>query len=381
MAVNLPVDGRWSLPAMVEARFIRLYCRSIDGSSFVLREQYGRRLIQADDIEAEAIRAHHIAAAQITADKLNVTELSAITANIGFLTITDTNGAPGWLYQGTGTGDSPTTGLKIFNVGGIGKLSTYNTEVEQITLDTDGKLKWAEGLAWLNAAGMILVQTTSLEDKRSILFTKADGVTGIGRLGGSYATSGGVTLESVPQTGMGGFVIVNGYAPSGELARVMLRAQAGTPSAYIDLRVTGGVQTCEIAAAGGVSLLHGLNVGTPTTAGTGDVFLSGTIQLTTNQTFVSSTGPRIYKTSTGGMLLQAATGSTYDFSVVTPTGGNILSVLTGTNNIRLEGKIGFNATNPITKPTVTGSRATDAWRTSLMAALANYGLVTDSSTA
>lgn len=41
---------------------------------------------------------------------------------------------------------------------------------------------------------------------------------------------------------------------------------------------------------------------------------------------------------------------------------------------------GFNNTNPIAKPTVTGSRAGNAALASLLTALANYGLVTDSST-
>ena len=42
---------------------------------------------------------------------------------------------------------------------------------------------------------------------------------------------------------------------------------------------------------------------------------------------------------------------------------------------------GFNGTAPITKPTVTGSRAANAALASLLTALAGYGLVTDSTTA
>lgn len=43
------------------------------------------------------------------------------------------------------------------------------------------------------------------------------------------------------------------------------------------------------------------------------------------------------------------------------------------------GKFGANATTPITKPTVTGSRGGNAALASLLTALANYGLITDSS--
>lgn len=44
-------------------------------------------------------------------------------------------------------------------------------------------------------------------------------------------------------------------------------------------------------------------------------------------------------------------------------------------------KIGFFSATPATKPTVSGSRATDAWRTSVMSALSSLGLVTDSTSA
>jgi hypothetical protein len=71
-----------------------------------------------------------------------------------------TLGTNGGLYQGTGTFASPTTGLKIFNDGGVGKLETYNAGSAQVTIDTDGELKagggdirlYDDGLAFFNAA-------------------------------------------------------------------------------------------------------------------------------------------------------------------------------------------------------------------------------------
>jgi hypothetical protein len=44
------------------------------------------------------------------------------------------------------------------------------------------------------------------------------------------------------------------------------------------------------------------------------------------------------------------------------------------------GNIGFNAAAPIAKPTVTGSKGANAALASVLTALANYGLITDSST-
>jgi hypothetical protein len=49
--------------------------------------------------------------------------------------------------------------------------------------------------------------------------------------------------------------------------------------------------------------------------------------------------------------------------------------------VKFASTTGFNNTTPIAKPTVTGSRGGNAALASLLTALANYGLVTDSSTA
>lgn len=48
---------------------------------------------------------------------------------------------------------------------------------------------------------------------------------------------------------------------------------------------------------------------------------------------------------------------------------------------KIVGKSGFNGTTPIAKPTITGSRGDNAALASLLTALANYGLITDSTTA
>lgn len=86
MAVYFPLDGRMDLETMVEGHCYRIYHRSVDGNSYILRELFPRRTIYADDIKAESIQAIHIRAGSITADRLDVTELSAITANAGTLT-------------------------------------------------------------------------------------------------------------------------------------------------------------------------------------------------------------------------------------------------------------------------------------------------------
>jgi hypothetical protein len=48
--------------------------------------------------------------------------------------------------------------------------------------------------------------------------------------------------------------------------------------------------------------------------------------------------------------------------------------------VQFNGQVGFNNTPPISKPTVTGSKGGNAALASLITALANYGLITDSTT-
>lgn len=64
------------------------------------------------------------------------------------------------------------------------------------------------------------------------------------------------------------------------------------------------------------------------------------------------------------------------------TGGVRLKDGAGANKVEVNTTgIGFHATAPVAKPTVTGSRGGNAALASLLTALANYGLITDSTTA
>lgn len=51
--------------------------------------------------------------------------------------------------------------------------------------------------------------------------------------------------------------------------------------------------------------------------------------------------------------------------------------LTVTGDARFNGKIGFNNTAPITKPTVSGAKGSNAALASLLTSLVAYGLITD----
>ncbi len=67
----------------------------------------------------------------------------------------------GGIYQGTGTFASPTTGLKIYNSGGIGMIAGYSSGVVQWYGNTDGKLYAGAGSVWLDAGGLNLARSAS----------------------------------------------------------------------------------------------------------------------------------------------------------------------------------------------------------------------------
>ena len=72
-----------------------------------------------------------------------------------------TLGTNGGIYQGSGSFASPTTGLKIYNASGVGKISGYNAGVEQWCADTDGKLKAGGGVVVLDSNGIKINATTT----------------------------------------------------------------------------------------------------------------------------------------------------------------------------------------------------------------------------
>lgn len=280
MAVNMPLDNRWDLPAIVECRFIRLYHRSITGSTYTLREYYPRRLVQADDIEAESIQTINLAANSVVADKIFVLELSAITANIGQLTLTSGTGAAAWLYQGTGTGDAPTTGLKIFNSGGIGKLSTYNATVEQVTLDTDGKLKAGAGTVLLDASGVAVVAASGGSAANPNSYQFLLGSTVIGRAAGYYDASlnSYVGMHSISPSGRNAVLEMFATGPSAKNGAILLTATGNNLASEVDFSLSA-LDDAITGIAAHTTFTGGLNIGSATGAITGEIRASDKLRL------------------------------------------------------------------------------------------------------
>lgn len=101
-----------------------------------------------------------------------------------------------------------------------------------------------------------------------------------------------------------------------------------------------------------------------------DVSCTGPASITMNGTRAVAS-IRDATTSPTGLLLS---GTYADFSIFAP------GFSVGPAGETMTGKFGANGTLPIAKPTITGSRGGNAALANLLTALANYGLITDSTT-
>lgn len=126
---------------------------------------------------------------------------------------------------------------------------------------------------------------------------------------------------------------------------------------------------------------------------TSGLYLSGTedvgvaVNGLPSTVFMANSGatnyPVLRSNSTGAVDVFAAGGSADINVAITPKGAGAC-VLYGSNAqakvIANSTGVGFQGTTGIAKPTVTGSKGANAALTSLLTALANYGLITDSTT-
>jgi hypothetical protein len=242
MAVDLPLDGRFDLPTIIEARCYRLNDRSIDGSAYTLREFYPRRLVQADDIEAESIKALHVAAASITADRLVA---HTITAN----------------------------------------------EISTIDLDATARITAGGGALTLDDTGITAIITAaSYVAASAYKFTKANGTL----LSDLYAQSDtgthAITLDTESIASEDSTTFITAHAPSTFQARVQIAAYAVAPTTQTSITLTSDsdatnpsqivsvATTRHLFQGSNVTIEEGLNVGTATGAGAGVIRASGALQ-------------------------------------------------------------------------------------------------------
>jgi hypothetical protein len=131
----------------------------------------------------------------------------AITAASGSITGFLTLGTSGGIYQGTGTAETPTTGLKIWNDSDTGRIGGYNSGALQWYAGTDGKLYAGGGNVAIDASGITIAPNY---ESTSLTFTN------VGEIHALY------------DAGFGGTLYVRaGYDRSKE-SNVLLEAYSGT---------------------------------------------------------------------------------------------------------------------------------------------------------
>ena len=147
----------------------------------------------------------------------------------------------GGIYQGTGTFATPTTGLKIWNESGIGRIGGYyapsGTGVLQWYAGTNGKLYAGGGKVWMDASGIVMeAGGDTVETLRAYKFYDVN-VAGYTARIFTYADSsdtlvlhGGID-DNVRNAG----VSVEAFSGSSRAAKVEVVADNSTYNAQIEL--------------------------------------------------------------------------------------------------------------------------------------------------
>lgn len=195
-----PADNSriFTLPEINNIHWMRLYHKSFSGSTpYRVYQFLPRTLIQVDDLEAEVIDAVTLRVSDsivigpnligdktilgqkiadgtvsgilmtngtITANKLTITQLDAVAANMGNLVVNSgiSIGTQGYLWAGAGSANAPTTGLKVYTSNGISRLTTFSGGIAQVDIGSDGKLYTGSGQSLkLDSTGMTLKTAVS----------------------------------------------------------------------------------------------------------------------------------------------------------------------------------------------------------------------------
>jgi len=198
-----------------------------------------------------------------------------------------TIGALGGIWQGTGSFATPTTGLKLYNSGGIGRLSTYNGGLEQITINTSGQLVAGQGKVVLDRDGLgITVQNAPNLNSAVSFYSTGDTI--------PYGALEGVSLG-------GAYLLSLRTSIGGRMGRLVL--DQSTTKEKIYMETTGGGSRLEVDSQYGISL------GAPTIRLSGDTEVSGGLAV----------GSQTAAPDAGALFLNARTSTV----TVWPGGGQL----------------------------------------------------------
>ena len=245
-AITLPTNGVWALPTTTEARVFKLGHKSA-GLAYRIDEFYPRRLVEADDIRAESIKAIHIAAGSITGDRLYATAIDGFVIT-GATIQTGASGARVVL-------SSAAFGGLI----GYGAIDTYDPSTGTGTYQVlwskaDGKLYAGSGNVVLDTNGITLNGGGG----------RANAVTYVNS---SIQTIGELRAIEVPSFAMTTILSQRGVAPGTQARIDLVGANTGS---YITLNANGaqlaligfvGSSTSFLISTAYVKVENGLKVG------------------------------------------------------------------------------------------------------------------------
>jgi hypothetical protein len=323
-AIQVTNSNQYELPQIVEGRYIKMGHR---GNTHNITEYYPRRLVQTDDLEVETAQAITVLTSAIVADKL-----SAITANIGQLVID----SAGYLWQGTGTPASPTTGLKIYQTSGIGRLTTWSGGIVQVDIDTNGRL--------LAGAGSTILDNKGIKIKSFNYTGVGDTFTDESSLRYINTSNAVVSYIQSYLSGTDNVLLIQANDISNtKHGFIVLQANKNTSTPHINIYGDESGSISNIDVTGDwvniqgntrVDLAGPVNVGNPTTPTTtlGDMKLAGKVQ--PGNVAVSYTANLVGSIANNGV---AALGmSNFGFALLHIGGAAALFAINGSNHTTTE---------------------------------------------
>lgn len=253
--------------------------------------------------------------ANITIDATNGLRLRSYTTDI--LQIKNSDGlgyivgplyldSAGGIFQGTGTFASPTTGLKIWNDSGVGRIAGYNAGTVQWYGNTDGKLYAGGGAVALDANGVRLTSGTGTPNA-------------LNWSDGTYTTG---TVRSDTAAGT-------------SYLRLIANGNVGNATGYVEIHASdsnaAASHQSKIQMTSGAS--RNIQITTSSTTIAGTVSIVGDLTVDTNVLYVDTANNRVgIGTASPGALLTAF-GSNAEIRAQTsdPATGAYLSSYYGSN--------------------------------------------------
>lgn len=403
-AVSLdPGTWRIDLPQPVPARYIRLHHRNTD-ATYTLREFFPSTLIRGTYVQAESITTVALAAGAVTADKLTATAIDGFTIT-------------GALIRTAASGqrvEISSTGLRTYDSGGTVQVeATTATDgallaggANAVRLDKNGISLFAPSSDAFNALTALKYQAAG----STIAAAYAHGVANtahnltISTGSGNASTHHTIRIETANWTDGSGTGAIHLVAGTVGLATTYLSVARGPSGGAVNIFGSGlNVGTASGAATGEIRASGGLALGGASSATPGQIAASLSTSITNTSSRVlilehSTSGTPAANFGIGVALrLQDEIAVQRDAAQIvaswrtTPSGGvrrGQLSLLAYDQTAARTGLIvssdgsgamlGFYGESPLGRQTVTGSRGGNAALTSLLTALANLGLIINS---